>query len=268
MSMITARRPLQRPRLYWFFADSFQLLTRSLLHIRQDLDQLMTVTLQPIIFLLLFRYTFGGSIETGNISYPSFLVTGLLVMDMAFTATTTGIGIATDLQQGIIDRFRSLPMVKSAVLVGHITADLLRSLITIIITVAVGLMVGFHPHAGFIQWLAVIGLLLLTTLALSTASAITGIVGKSIEFVQQIGFLWILPLMFLSGILAPTTGMPQWLRWFADNQPISQVVIAVRALLLDQPAGDHVWLSLIWLIGITVLAFPLASWLFRRKTIQ
>jgi ABC-2 type transport system permease protein len=267
MSTIINRQPLHRPRLYWFFADSFQLFTRSLLHIRQDLDQLMGVTLEPIIFLLMLRYTLGGSIETGGIGYPNFLVAGMLVMNTALNSATTAVGIATDLHQGIIDRFRSLPMVKPSVLVGHITADLLRSLITFIITVAVGLLVGFQPHAGLVQWLAAIGLLLLMTLALSTASAIVGIVGKSLQFVQQVSFLWIMVLMFLSGIIAPTSGMPQWLRWFADNQPISQVVLAVRALLLGEPAGNHVWLATIWLISIITVAFTMASWFFRRKTI-
>jgi ABC-2 type transport system permease protein len=266
MSTITNYQPLNRPRLYWFFADSFQLCTRSLLHIRQDLDQLMGVTLEPIIFLLMLRYVLGGSVETGSISYPNFLVAGMLVMNTALNSTTTAVGIATDLHQGIIDRFRSLPMVKSSVLVGHITADLLRSLISITITVAVGLFVGFQPQANPAQWLAVIGLLFLLTLALSTASAIIGILGKSLEFVQQVSFLWIMPLMFLSGIVAPTYGMPHWLRLFADNQPFSQVVIAVRSLLLGEPAGNHIWLAAVWLTGIIVIGFLAASWLFRRKT--
>jgi ABC-2 type transport system permease protein len=259
-------QPLKRPRIYWVVSDTAQLVRRSLLHIKQDPDQLLGVTIQPIMFIVLFRYVFGGAVHTGGISYVNFLMAGIFVQTTAFASTTTSVSIASDLKEGIVDRFRSLPMVKSAVLSGHVIADLFRSLIATAVMIAAGLVVGFRPHANFLEWLAAIGLLLLTTLSFSWIGAIIGLLGKSIEFVQQVSFVWLFPLTFASSAFVPTSTMPRYLRDFAVNQPITQIVDAVRALLLGLPIGNHGWVSVVWLIGILVVAYPFAGFCFKRRT--
>ncbi len=236
-------KPLQRPRLYWVVSDTLQLIKRSLLHIKQDPDQLIGVTIQPIMFIVLFRYVFGGAINTGGISYVNFLMAGIFVQTAAFGSTTTSISIASALKEGIVDRFRSLPMVKSAVISGHVFADLIRSLLATAVMIAAGLAVGFRPHASGGGWAAAIGLLLLLTFSLSWVAAIIGLLGKSVEFIQQVSFIWLFPLTFASSAFVPTDSMPPVLRAFAVNQPITQVVDAVRALLLGLPVGHHVWVS-------------------------
>jgi ABC-2 type transport system permease protein len=259
-------QPIKRSRIYWVFSDTAQLVKRSLLHIKQDPDQLLGVTIQPIMFIVLFRYVFGGAINTGGVSYVNFLMAGIFVQTTAFASTTTSVSIATDLKEGIVDRFRSLPMVKSAVLSGHIIADLIRSLIATAVMILAGLAVGFRPHANVLQWLAAIGILLLTTLSFSWIGAIIGLLGKSVEFVQQASFIWLFPLTFASSAFVPPTSMPRYLRDFAVNQPITQIVDAVRALLLNIPAGNHIWVALIWLIGILIVSFPIAAYSFKRRT--
>jgi ABC transporter DrrB family efflux protein len=258
-------QPMKRSRLYWVFSDTAQLVKRSLLHIKQDPDQLLGVTLQPIMFIVLFRYVFGGAINTGGISYVNFLMAGIFVQTAAFGSTTTSISIASDLKEGIVDRFRSLPMVKSAVISGHIIADLIRSLLATAVMIVAGLAVGFRPHANVFAWTGAIGLLLLITLSLSWIAAIIGLLGKSVEFVQQVSFIWLFPLTFASSAFVPPTSMPRYLRDFAVNQPITQVVDAVRALLLGLPIGNHLWVSLVWLIGILVVAIPFAAFSFKRR---
>ncbi len=190
---------------------------------------------------------------------------GIFVQTAAFGSTITSISLANDLREGIVDRFRSLPMVKSAVVSGHVFADMIRSLLATAVMIAAGLAVGFRPHANFGEWFGAIGLLLLLSFALSWVAAIIDLLGKSVEFVQQISFIWLFPLTFASSAFVPTSSMPKFLRSFAVNQPITQVVDAVRALLLNLPVGNHVWVSLIWLIGILVVAFPVAAYSFKKR---
>lgn len=257
-------QPEKRSALYWAFSDAFTLIRRNLMHIFKNWDQLLSMVIQPIMFMLLFRYVFGGAINTGGPSYVNFLVAGILVQSAAFGATTTALGVATDLQRGIIDRFRSLPMLSSAVLIGHVTADLVRNTISSIIMVLVALAVGFRPEANFQEWVAAFGLLLLFTFAVSWLSAILGLVAKSIEAVQWFSFIAIFPLTFASSAFVPTAGMPGPLRAFADNQPVTQVIDAIRALLVGTPIGNHGWIAMIWCVAIIVISIPTAAFLFRR----
>ena len=266
MPSMAGIQPLRRSRAFWVFSDTWVLIQRSLLHIKEDPEQLLSLSLQPIMFVVLFRYVFGGAINTGGVSYANFLMAGIFVQTAAFGSTTTGVGIATDLQQGIVDRFRSLPIVQTSVLTGHVAADLIRSLLALVVMVATGLLVGFRPSAGPLAWLACIGLLLLLTFALSWVSAIVGLMGRSIEFVQQASFIWLFPFTFASSAFVPTQSMPGWLRTFAENQPITHYVDAVRNLLLGKPVGNHGWLAVIWGIGILVCAIPIASYQFRHRS--
>jgi ABC-2 type transport system permease protein len=261
-------RPLRRSKAYWAITDAFVLIRRSLTHIFKNMDQLLAVAFQPIMFTLLFRYVFGGAINTGGTSYVNFLMAGILVQTAAFGAQTTAIEVATDVKRGIVDRFKSLPMRSSSVLIGHTVADLVRNTISSVIMILVGLAVGFRPTASVVEWVMVFGILLLFTFALSWLSAIMGLLAKSIEAVQWIGFVFVFPLTFASSAFVPTEGMPPALRAFAENQPVTHVIEAVRALVVGTPIGNHGWLAVIWSTGLLIVCMPVAAYLFRRHTSQ
>lgn len=265
---IQAVQPQKRSKLFWAISDSLMLIKRSMLHIIKNMDQLLSVAFQPIMFMLLFRYVFGGAINTGGTSYVNFLVAGILVQTAAFGSMYTAIGVATDLQRGIIDRFRSLPMMSSAVLVGHTVADLVRNTISSVIMILVGLAVGFRPKADVLDWVLVFGILLLFTFAMSWLSAILGLIAKSIEAVQWISFVLIFPLTFASSAFVEASTMPKYLRLFAENQPVTQVIEAIRALLVGTPIGNHGQLAVIWCLGILAISIPLSAVLFRRHSSQ
>ena len=258
-----AIEPEKRSGLAWTFIDTGVMIKRSLLHIRNDMEQLLSLTIQPIMFVVLFRYVFGGAIQTGG-TYINFLMAGIFVQTAAFGSSVTGVSIATDMQQGIMDRFRSLPMVKSSVLTGHIVGDLLRNTFSTVVMILAGLAVGFRPEATFLNWIAIFGLLLLFTFALCWVFALIGLAGKSVEFVQQTSFIWIFPLTFVSSAFVPTGSMPHILRVFAENQPLTHVIEAIRALLFNQPVGNHAWLAVAWSLAIFLVAFTLAVRIFRR----
>lgn len=258
----------QHSQLYWALSDTWVLIKRSLEHIFKNIDQLLGLTIQPLMFLLLFRYVFGGAIETGGVAYVNFLVAGILVQMAAFGATTTSFSVATDLKKGIIDRFKSLPMASSAVLTGHVVADLVRNTLSSLIMIVAAFFVGFRPVASFLDWLIIFGIILLFTLAISWLSAILGLLAKSIESVQWMTFFIIFPLTFASAAFVPTDTMPYALRIFAENQPVTHVIEAIRALMIGTPVGNHVWISIVWCLGITVFAVPLAGYLFRHRTLS
>lgn len=257
----------QHSRLYWALSDTLVLIGRSLEHIFRNIDQLLGLTIQPLMFLLLFRYVFGGAIETGGIRYVNFLVAGILIQMAAFGANTTSLSVANDLKKGIVDRFKSLPMTSTAVLTGHVVADLVRNTLSSAIMIAAAFFVGFRPVATAVDWLAIFGIILLFTLAISWLSAILGLLARSIESVQWMGFLIIFPLTFASAAFVPTSTMPRALRAFAENQPVTHVIEAIRALMNGTPVGDHVWLSVGWSLALVVVCVPLASYLFRHRTL-
>lgn len=251
--------------LYWFISDAWVMTKRSVTHILRSMDQLMSVAMFPIMFLILNRYVFGGAIDTGDVSYANFLVAGILVQMLAFGANYTTINLAIDLQKGIVDRFRSLPMSSSALLIGHVAADLFRNMASAIIVFAVSFLVGFRPTASLTEWLLVILLAILFTLAISWLSAILGLFVKSLEAAQWMGFVVIFPLTFVSSAFVPTDTMPTVLRVFAENQPLTHVINAMRAWLVGTPLGNSAWQAFIWLIVIIVVSVPIASGLFRRQ---
>jgi ABC-2 type transport system permease protein len=266
--LTTAVQPEKRSGLFWLMNDTYEMMRRSIRHITRSLDQVMSLILFPIMFMLLNRYVLGGAINTGDVSYANYLFAGILVQTLAFGANYTTINLAVDMKEGIVDRFKSLPMTSSALVVGHITADLVRNIISAAIIILVGFAVGFRPNANFKEWLLVIGLSLLFTLAISWLSAILGLLVKSLEAAQWIGFVVIFPLTFVSSAFVPTDTMPPALQAFAENQPLTHVIDAVRALLVGTPMGDSGWLSVIWCIGIIVVSIPITGWLFRRKTVR
>lgn len=258
-------QPEKRSSLYWAFSDFGILIKRSMVYIIRNMDQMLSTLFMPIMFLLMFRYVFGGAIQTPGINYVNFLFVGILVQNSGFGATYSTIGIANDVRRGVVDRFKSLPMVSSAVLVGHTVTDLARNVISAIIMVLVGLLVGFRPEANVWEWILALGLLLLFTFAFSWLSAIFGLVVKSLEGAQWITFVFIFPLTMVSSAFVPPETMPGPIRAFAENQPVTHVVDAMRSLLVGTPMGDSGWLAVIWMSAILVVSYIIASILFRRK---
>lgn len=256
----------QRSALYWLFSDTFLMTKRSILHIVRSLDQVMSLVMFPIMFMLLNRYVFGGAIDTGDVSYANYLFAGILVQTLAFGANYTTINLAVDMKEGIVDRFRSLPMASSALILGHISADMVRNVISGAIIILVGFLVGFRPNASALEWLFVVGLALLFTLAISWLSAILGLLVKSLEAAQWVGFVIIFPLTFVSSAFVQTSTMPSALRAFAENQPLTHVINAMRSWLVGTPMDNSAWLAVVWCVVIIVVSIPITSWLFRRRS--
>lgn len=256
------------PSLYqkacWLVGDIQVLFVRSLKHIYKNYDQLLGLTIQPIMFMLLFRYVLGGAIVIEEESYVNFLMAGILVQGVAFGSLTTSYSIAMDLQRGIIDRLKTLPIASWAVMMGHVAGDLVRNTLQAVIIIFMGLLVGFHPTASVSEWVVIAVLVFLFTLAISWMAAIMGLVAKTLESVSWIGFLVMFPLTFASAAFVPTETMPSAFRAFAENQPITHIIEAIRALTLGKEVGLHLWLSLVWCLAITIISIPVAAFLFRK----
>ncbi|MDB5181877.1 MAG: transporter permease [Candidatus Saccharibacteria bacterium] len=259
----------RRSKLLSTITDSLIMVKRSSTHILRNTDQLLGTFFQPIMFLVLFAAVFGKSIEATlppGVSYLNFLLAGIIVQTVAFGSTTTAIAVSNDLQKGIVDRFRSLPMSNLAVLNGHVISDLFRNGISTIIMILAGLILGFRSHASVLDWLAIVGLILLFTLAFSWLAAIVGVVAKSVEAVQWLSFIIVFPLTFASSAFVKADLLSGPLKVFAENQPITHIIEAIRALMLGTPLGDHGWLAVIWCLATMAVTIPLATRLFARKS--
>lgn len=255
-----------RGKIYWWMSDMLVLAGRNLRHIPRVPDLLMFATIQPVMFVLLFRYVFGGAIDVQGTSYVNFLMAGIFVQSVTFGSTTTGMGLAQDMQKGLVDRFRSLPMSRASVLVGRTVSDLAMNVFVVIIMLLVGLLVGFRPDGGVSQMAIAAGLLLLVSFTFSWISALIGLSVTSPEAFQSAGFLWLFPLTFASSTFVETRTMPGWLQAFAENQPFTHFVDATRSLMLDRPLGNDGWLALVWCIGLLALFIPLAVGQYRRTS--
>lgn len=259
----------QKPRAVLWLSDTLLMIKRSSRHIIRNTDQLLGTFFQPIMFLVLFAAVFGGAIKLAlpeGVGYLDFLMGGIIVQTIAFGSTTTAIAICNDLNRGIVDRFKSLPMSDIAVLNGHVISDLFRNAISVIVMIIVGFIMGFRPTTDIGNWLAIAGLVALFTLTFSWLAAIVGVIAKSIEAVQWLTFVIIFPLTFASTAFVPAESMGKYLRVFAENQPISHIIEALRSLMLDVPTGNHVWMSIAWCIGLMAFAIPFATWLFKRRS--
>lgn len=250
----------------WVVADALVLTRRNLLKYVRVPTLLMFSTIQPVMFVLLFNYVFGGAIgaATPGVDYLDFLMPGIFVQVSVFGSTNTGIGLAEDMSKGLIDRFRSLPMARSAVLAGRTTGDLVRNAFVVVLMTAVGMLIGFRFHAGLLKAVAALVLAALFGLAFSWISATIGLAVKDVEAAQAAGFVWVFPLVFASSAFVPVETMPGWLQAFADVNPITVTVDSIRAFVLGGPIWTHLWKSAAWIAGILAVFVPLAVNRYRR----
>ncbi len=262
----TSYTPRHRSSIYWSVADALVLAKRNLLRIPRIPEELVFATIQPIMFVLLFRYVFGGSIQIHGTTYINYLMPGIFVQTVAFGSVATGIGLAEDLQRGIIDRFRSLPMAHSAVLTGRTIADLVRNVFVVLVMLVVGILVGFRPSGSIGGWILGFLFLLLFGFSFSWVGALIGLLVRNAETAQSAGFIWLFPLTFASSAFADPATFPSWLQWFADRQPLTQVVDAVRAVSLGQPMGSAGVAALAWCVGVLVVFVPFSVWAYDRRT--
>lgn len=244
--------------------DTVVLAQRSLRRIPRQPDLLLGFTVQPVMFVLLFVYVFGGAIQTPGLEYVDFLMPGIIVQSMAFGGFVTALGLAEDLKKGLIDRFRSLPMSRAAVLTGRTLADVATNVVQLGFMIGVGLAVGFTFAESVPSILAGIGLLLLIGYAFSWVFAFLGLAASSAEASNAYGFIIILPLTFASSAFVPVESMPGWLQAFAEHQPITAMVDAARALFIGTPAGNAIWSAVVWTLGIIGVFGGLAVWRYRR----
>jgi ABC-2 type transport system permease protein len=247
-----------------FFSDTAFLTGRSLRHITRSFDTIITTTIMPIAFMLLFVYVFGGAIKSGSHSYVNYLLPGILLITIASGISYTAFRLFLDLQSGIFERFQSMPIARSSVLWAHVLTSLVANLISLVVVVVVALLIGFRSGAGVLDWLAVAGILIVFTLALTWIAVIPGLTAKSVDGASAFSY----PLIFLplvSSAFVPTATMPGPVRAFAEYQPVTSIVNTIRDLYTQQPVGSDVWVALAWCVGILVVAYLFAMVIYRRR---
>jgi len=247
-----------------FLSGTAALTGRSLRHITRSPDTIITTTIMPIAFLLLFVYVFGGAINTGTDSYVNYLLPGILLITIATGISYTAFRLFLDTKSGIFERFQSMPIARSSVLWAHVLTSMVANLISIVVVVLVALLMGFHSGAGVLDWLAVAGILTLFTLALTWLAVIPGLTAKSPDGASAFAYPLIF-LPFISSAFVPTDSMPGAVRAFAENQPVTTIVNTIRDLLTQQPVGTDIWIALAWLVGILIIAYTFAMATYRRK---
>jgi ABC transporter DrrB family efflux protein len=264
----TRARPSAAQNARWAISDALVITRRNLLVWMRVPAYLVFTVVQPVIFVLLFRYVFGGAIHApGSGGYVSYLMPGIIGQTAAFATFATAIALAQEAKKGVIDRFRAMPMARSAVLAGRLIADSIRMLIVILVIVAVGYAVGFRFQNGVA---GAVGMVLLAEAFGVTVCAVSAFIGLAIkdeESVQAFGLIWLFPLTFVSSAFVSIATMPSWLQGFANNQPVTLVINAMRAMALGGPAfplNPSLWESLLWLAGVLLVFVPLAVWSYRR----
>ncbi len=246
-------------------SDTLVIAERNLVRLLRAPDLLLAFTVQPIMFVLLFVYVFGGAISTPGYDYVDFLIPGIIVQNIAFGGFVTAIGLNEDLSKGLIDRFRSLPMARPAVLAGRTLSDVVTNLLSVVVLLVTGLIIGFGFDASVVEIVAGFGILLLFGYAFSWVFAWLGLIVSSPESANSVGFIAVFPLTFISSAFVPVDSMPDVLQWFADVNPFTIVVDAMRALWLGAPAGNSIWGAVAWSIAILAIFAPLAVWRFKRR---
>jgi ABC transporter DrrB family efflux protein len=250
--------------LQYAVSDTLVLAKRSLLRIPRQPDLLVGFTVQPVLFVLLFVYVFGGAIQTPGLDYVDFLMPGIIVQSIVFGGFVTALGLADDLKKGLMDRFRSLPMIRSALLTGRTLGDVVTNVFQLVVMFAVGLAVGFNFQTAVGKVAAGIALLLFIGYAFSWVFAFIGLSSSSPEASNAYGFTILFPVTFVSSAFVPVGSMPGWLQPIAENNPFTTMVDAARALFLGTPAGNDVWLAVVWTVVIIAVFAPLSAWRYSR----
>jgi ABC-2 type transport system permease protein len=248
----------------YVLTDTTVLLKRSLRHILRSPDTIITTAVTPIAMLLLFVYVLGGAIQVGGGSYVNYLLPGILLITIASGIAYTAFRLFTDVSGGIFERFQSMPIARSAVLWGHVLTSVVANLISLALVVLVAVAMGFRSGAGLLAWLAVLGILVLFTLALTWLAVIPGLAAKSVDGVSGFSYPLIF-LPFVSSAFVPTDGMPGPVRWFAQHQPVTSIVNTIRALYAGQPVGGDGWIAIAWCLGLLLIAYALAMSTYHRK---
>ncbi len=248
-----------------FAGDVTALLGRSLRHVGRSPDTIITTAITPIVMMLLFVYVFGGAIDTGGDgTYVNYLLPGILLITIASGIAYTAYRLFLDMQSGIFERFQSMPIARSSVLWAHVLTSLVANLISLVVVVGVAVIMGFRSVAGVLDWLAVAGILILFTLALTWLAVLPGLTASSVEGASAFSYPLIF-LPFISSAFVPTESMPGPVQAFAEHQPVTSVVNAMRSLFADQPLGDDLWIALAWCVGLLVVAYGLATSVYRSK---
>ncbi|MCY9662843.1 ABC transporter permease [Paenibacillus chondroitinus] len=247
-----------------FFSDISVMLGRSMRHIFRSMDTIITVTIMPIAMMLLFVYVLGGAIQTGTDNYVNYLLPGILLIAIASGVSYTAYRLFIDVQRGIFERFHTMPIARSTVLWGHVITSLVSNAISVIVILLVSLLMGFRSSAGLLPWLAVAGILALFTLALTWVAAIAGLSAKSVDGASAFSYP-IIFLPFVSSAFVPTESMPTIVRIFAENQPVTSIVEAIRALLSGQPLNNDIWIALAWCVGIMLVAYIFAMRVYKKR---
>jgi ABC-2 type transport system permease protein len=243
--------------------DTAALTGRSLRHIVRSPDTIITTTVMPIAFMLLFVYVFGGAIDTGSQSYVDYLLPGILIITIASSVSYTAFRLFLDSSSGMVERFRSMPIARSSLLWAHVLTSLVAVAVSLVVVVAVAFVLGFRSEAGVLQWLAVVGILTLVTAALTWLAVIAGLTASSVDGASAFSYPLIL-LPFVSSAFVVTATMPGPVRAFAENQPVTPIVDTIRALYSGQPVGTGIWVALAWCLGILVVAYAVAMRIYRR----
>lgn len=248
-----------RRGLSWWLTGASEMARRNIRQILRSPQLVMFGLIQPVMFILLFSVVFGGAVEVPGGDYTQYLLPGIFVQMVLFGSVAgTTMGVAMDMQDGIMDRFRSMPISRSSVLVGRTLSEILRTVVSLFVMVVVGMIIGFRFLGGFLPAVGGVALLLFFGLALSWLGALIGVSASGPQSAQQVGLIWMFPFSFLSSAFVPTASMPDWLRVYADHTPMTTSVDALRGLFTGTPAGDDVLLTLAWSVGIIVVSAPLA----------
>lgn len=247
-----------------FVMDTAVLTGRSMRHIFRSMDTIITTAITPIALMLLFVYVFGGAIRTGSSNYVNYLLPGIMLIAIASGIAYTAVRLFTDLQGGIFERFRSMPVSRSSILWAHVLTSLAANGLSLVIIVGVALLMGFRTSATILDWLAVAGILALFTLALTWIAIIAGLSAKSVDGAGGFSYPLIF-LPFISSAFVPTDTMPGPVRWFAENQPVTSIVNTIQNLFAHEPVGADIWVALAWCLGILAVAYGLANRIYRRK---
>jgi ABC-2 type transport system permease protein len=247
-----------------FLGDTAVLTGRTMRHVTRSPDTIITTAITPIAMMLMFVYVFGGALDTGTVAYVNYMLPGILLVTVASGVSYTALRLLLDLRSGILDRFQSMPIARSAVLWAHVLTSLAANGISLAVVTAVAVAMGFRSDAGVPAWLAVAGILVLFTLALTWLAVIPGLTAKSVDGASAFAYPLIF-LPFISSAFLPTRTMPGPLRAFADNQPVTPIVNTIRDLLTRQPAGPGIWTALAWCAGILVVACIGAGYCYRRR---